>query len=244
MTTHRAFLKALIMIFPALCSGQSWAVDQPAIEIKPGEKLAQPLGASGGQCPESAYLLSRRFTVGDEAVMRISDIFSKVQTGMLTLRVTRVDINADRVELNDGECVMNSMGNFLKTPESGPQETLQQIMPAELQLGKKWSAKWVEQGPRGFAPIRLDMRVAAFEKVSVPAGEFDAFRIEGEGWFGQGLPVTRRYWISPGLNFPVRYEHVLEGPPGKGRTDYFDLEKYELAALRQQVVDIKCMSSR
>lgn len=245
MAPHSNFIKAFIVSSLAMYFGHCWAADQPAIEIKPGEHRTQALGASAGAYPDGAYLPSRRFAVGDEAVMRISDIFSKVQTGMQTLKVTRVDTNADRVELNEGEWVMNLKGNFVKTPESGPQESLQLIVPDELQIGKKWSAKWIEQGPRGgFGPLRLDMKVVAFEKVDVPAGEFDAFRIEVNGWFGPGLPISRRYWIAPGLNFPVRYEHVLEGPTGQGRTIYLDAEHYELVSLRQQVVDVKCMSAR
>lgn len=226
----------------ALSCGHGWATEL-AVDIKAGERHASIPGVGGMPCPSGGYLLSRTFTVGDEAVFRISDLFSKVQTGMLALKVTRVDANADRVELNNGEWVMNLKGNFVKTPDSGPQAVPQLIVPDELQAGNNWSAKWVEQGPQRFAPIRLDMKVAAFEKVSTPAGEFDAFRIEGKGWFGRTLPMSRIYWVSPELNFPVRYEHMLEGPPGRINIVHLEADQYELVSLRQHVAGVKCLTS-
>ncbi|MBT9612956.1 MAG: hypothetical protein IV108_06795 [Burkholderiales bacterium] len=250
MTTRRDFIKALAAIPPVLCIGESWAANNAlnvsasglaqAIELNPGGQASQLLQTSVSPCSAGRYLLGRKFSVGDEAVMRITDIFSNVETGTLTLKVTRVDVDAGRVELNEGEWVMDLMGNIVRTPQSDLQDSPQQIVPAELQLGKKWIATWLEQGPGdGTRKVELDMSIVAFEKLRIAAGEFDAFRIEGHGWFNNKFQISRRYWISPGINFALRYEHLRAGPL-RGRSDYAEADRYELVSLRQQAMDTAC----
>jgi hypothetical protein len=54
-------------------------------------------------------------------------------------RGTKVDLDADRVEFNDGASISDLMGNMLKI---GPVvfDAPAQVFPAELQLGRKWNA--------------------------------------------------------------------------------------------------------
>ena len=254
MTICRYFIMALAVISPVLFFAQSWAANDAmtapvsalapdsaihTIELKPGGQVPQLL-MSRKACSAGRYPLGRKFSVGDEAVMQVSDIFSKVQTHTLALKVTRVDLAADRVELNEGEWVMNLMGNLIRTPETGQEDSLQQIVPAELQIGKKWLAEWEVQVPDGGTrTIELDMSIAAFEKLRIAAGEFDVFRIEGHGWLNKKFQVTRRYWVSPGINFALRYEYLRVGPL-RGRADYAEADRYELVSLRQQTIDIAC----
>ncbi|MDP1682943.1 MAG: hypothetical protein Q8L39_14375, partial [Burkholderiales bacterium] len=69
----------------------------------------------------------------------------------------------------------------------------------------------------------------------VPAGEFEAFRVEGLGWnntYSTKLETT--YWLVPGLNFPVKREFTTRRADGK----YNNAERYELISLRQQATGI------
>ena len=71
----------------------------------------------------------------------------------------------------------------------------------------------------------------------VPAGSFDTFRIEGEGWGGRAR-VNIKLWLVPGLNFAIKSERLAIA---QGR--YLDADRQELVALRQQAVDSKCGTS-
>jgi hypothetical protein len=97
-----------------------------------------------------------------------------------------------------------------------------QFAPEQLQVGKKWRAasviRRVVSGPYRNAGIEtksqqsFDIRVVRREKVSVPAGTFDAFRIEftGIGSDSTGVyTLERTHWLVPGLNSLVRSESIV-----------------------------------
>lgn len=83
--------------------------------------------------------------------------------------------------------------------------------------------------------------MTAFEKVRVPAGEFNAFRIEANGLqddfaeFGNTFAprVVRKHtvWVVPGMNFSVKDELVLKS---NGLT--FLTERRELTLFRQKTM--------
>lgn len=228
----RLISTALLFLF-----GQGVTADPLTIELKPGGTIAPHLMEAWSRCLAARAPLGRQFSVGDEAVFQVSDLFSNVKQTTLVLRVTRADAQTGRVELNDGVWVANRDGNFIKTPDSGPQDAVQEMVPAELFIGKSWIAAWHEGGRRRG---RLDMRVAVVEKISVPAGEFDAFRIEGRGLFGNYRRMERNYWVLPGLNFPLRFELLLVGRHRGIYEEYIDAERYDLISLRQQRLEFRC----
>jgi hypothetical protein len=76
------------------------------------------------------------------------------------------------------------------------------------------------------------MQIVRRETISVPAGSFDTFLIEGNGWnttINQKLEA--RLWLVPGVNFAIRREFVVRTQRGAFR----QTERHELVALRQQV---------
>jgi hypothetical protein len=70
----------------------------------------------------------------------------------------------------------------------------------------------------------------ARERVRVPAGEFEAFRLEAEGWNKtQGVRLSIRSWVVPGLNFELKFQvirHPRRGIASKG-------ELHEMISCRQ-----------
>jgi hypothetical protein len=68
----------------------------------------------------------------------------------------------------------------------------------------------------------------------VPAGTFDAFRIEGDGWArlarGGAVNVKPKYWIAPGIRRPVAGEMFKRHSSGK----VINNERQELTAYFQQ----------
>jgi len=184
------------------------------------------------------YLLGRRYSLGDTATYRNTDLLTDIEGESSRLKVTRVDMDLDRIELNNGKFIIDSMGNYLRTPGGGESDVPQQFNPAELQLGKAWTAGWKQSSPRqGEEVVTLDLRIAAFEKVRVPAGEFMAFRIEIRGWHRRNrgyFKREQRIWLVPGINFAIKEERTMRNPQGRlSRTD-----RVELVSLHQQTVDV------
>ena len=84
-----------------------------------------------------------------------------------------------------------------------------------LAVGKRWSGSYV--GYTDYNKLLWDgetsCKVEALEKVTVPAGEFEAFRIEcKEGWKvgprGGSFPATR--WYAPSIGAVVKEQHKRE----------------------------------
>lgn len=89
-----------------------------------------------------------------------------------------------------------------------------------LTVGKTWrSVNTVTVQATGQkTPVTTDFKVTAFEKVAVPAGTFDAYRIE---WVtSQGESETR--WVAPAAGIATvkrHVERVASHPQGPGVLD-------------------------
>jgi hypothetical protein len=64
----------------------------------------------------------------------------------------------------------------------------------------------------------------------VPAGTFDAYRVEGQGWGSLGLSIKNAFWIAPGVKRPIAWETVRKQRSGK----VLENERRELTAYSQQ----------
>ncbi len=212
----------------------------PMLILKPGGEMSFQVQASANPNSVGQFPLGRRYSVGDQATMQFSDILTGIVADRKTMRVTRVDEENDRVELNDGAFIWDVMGNRIKDPEGGSSDTTRQFVPAELYVGRKWTAAWKQDHPRaGKRRTKLNFRIGAFESIEVPAGKFQAFRIDGEGWandnFGS-MSIERREWLVPGLNFALRGEMIVRRGNRLVGTD-----RLELVSLSQAHIASSCL---
>lgn len=208
------------------------AADAPALVIRPGEGAPTLLAPSSNPYSAGRYPLGRIYTVGDHATFRETDILTDVEIRTFTQRITLVDTAADRVEFNGGRGVMDLMGNIIRTGKAEYDAPVQ-FTPAEFQVGKKWTAAFVVTKRGEPSKAYYDLSITRREKVGVPAGEFDAFRIEGQGWnITRGARLELVLWLVPGLNFPVKREWVTHNPKGR----FKNTERWELVSLRQQAI--------
>ena len=178
----------------------------------PAESLA---AVSHNPYSAGRFPLGRKFTVGDSYTLRNSDLLSGVTENTFKNRVTRVDEENDRVEMNHGKLVFDLMGNNVENNDSTA-DVPQQFFPTELQMGKRWtslnnvvvkSGRFSGQTRR----VEMDVRIQAREKIRVPAGEFNAFRIEASGWSVGERNLTRieiKFWVVPGINMFIRRERI------------------------------------
>jgi hypothetical protein len=211
--------------------------------ISAGEaNLPQAVRAAVTVNPYSAgrFPLGRKFSVGDRVVMRESDLLTGIVEGEKRFRVTRVDEDNDRVELNHGKLVLDLMGNTIDSPQASSSMP-QQFFPAELQVGQHWTLLYsvtFKKGP--FAgktnQVELDARIRTRETIRVPAGEFQAFRIEATGWSAGERGSTRiefKLWAVPGINFPIRAERIKR----RGNR-MIETRLTELVAIRQAAASL------
>ena len=207
----------------------------PMIDIRVGVPVPVIIPPSANPYSAGRYANNRIYTIGDEATYRVSDLLSGVEQRTYTRRVTRVNLDEDRVEFNNGRIITDSMGNSIKT---GTTEFAapRQWNPAEFQVGKKWIAAF--QGTeRGVTWNTVhNMQIVKRETITVPAGTFDTFRIEGEGAnITLGIRGEMTRWLVPGLNCVVRDEQIRLNRNGTYSAAY----KQELISVRQHIIDTK-----
>ena len=229
MAAKAAAAKAAQVPIPAVAPARAAVV----MDIRAGIPLPAILQSSANPYSAGFYPLGRRYTVGDEATFRESDYLTGVEQRLYTNRVTRVDPYADRIEINRGKGIIDLMGNPLKVGDREFDVPRQQN-PAELQVGKKWTATFIQSMKgSGANSISIDFHIARREMVTVPAGTFDAFRVEGRGWSAtRGTQIEFRQWLVPRLNFPVKREVVSRARDGR----FIETETHELVSLKQYAV--------
>jgi hypothetical protein len=217
---------------PMPSTAQAQAPTPAMLDIRAGAPVPALIAPSTNPFSAGRFALGRIYTVGDVAVVRQSDILTGIEERTNSPHVTRVDYDEDRVEFNYGSFVTDLMGNPIK---NGPVQfdTPVQWTPAELQLGRKWTAAFRRTQGGSTSNAYYDMHIAARETISVPAGSFDCFRIDGEGWnTTNGAKLEIKLWLVPGINFSIRRDFVTRNKFGRfGQT-----ERNELVSLRQQSI--------
>ena len=211
------------VVAPALPERAPGTPREPSIVLGEGRSVPELFRASANPNSAGLYPIGRRYTVGDEATLVLSELRGPANPRRYTLRVTRVDEANDRVEVNDGETVWDLMGNGVKVA-GAVFDPPRQFVPAELYVGRRWRAAFRGNqvvADRLFAAgsdrsVTYEFSIVARERVTTPAGEFDAFRAEGHGASGIHT-LEDRIWYVPYLNFPVRWDrwshHYVGGHP-------------------------------
>jgi hypothetical protein len=156
---------------------------------------------------------------GDKPVLKVGDSWRWVRIDSRTkaqeadtLR-TITAVSADRIEgtENQGKVVLAGDNSVIESPEWVRTGT-PSFFEFPLALGKKWSFKYEQKGVTAAYSTRwqYDAEVVAVEKVKVPAGEFDAFKVTYRGfWSGAGGASgssTVTNWYAPSARALVRGE--------------------------------------
>ncbi len=97
-----------------------------------------------------------------------------------------------------------------------------------ISVGKAWGGEVTETYATGQTIHAVTARVAGFEKVTVPAGTFDTFRIEiaakydmrlANGRGGQNT-TSETLWYSPKVSRPVANQSLINDWVGRPRDKY------------------------
>ena len=197
-------------------------------QVAPSQVAANPGDALAPNPFSKGYSEHQRnYRVGEVLSFNVIDGLTKVSKPLL-MRVTSVNLDDDRIEFNGGEYVIDSMGNTLAT-QRGAFSTPRQFYPAELYVGKRWHTTFKQRRPSGqIYTYRYDVRVVGRESITVPAGTFDAFKIEARGFNMQlGAALARNIWVAPGVPADIAHETIVR--LRSGAIEQFD--RQELASL-------------
>lgn len=152
--------------------------------------------------------------VGDRWKLETRDKYTGAVEGASDLAV--VAVSPTRINLT-----VNASGEAVWTPEltvlDKPSLTYDigyRWLSFPLEVGKSWDfkTKWKRKDTGSNGVTQMDVVVKGVEKVSVKAGEFDAFRLEAKGYMNVytnsslSSSVTVNYWYAPAARHFVKME--------------------------------------
>lgn len=205
-----------------------FAVLLPAL-VWSGVALAQ----DGGNAVDAPTL-----KVGDSWNYTQRDLLDKNQTTAVKLTVTAVsgDVVSVSVTSGDDPPIERQTDSTWATPtEIDGEKSTYRNLDFPLTPGKHWQSAhgWLN---RSGDPFEEDMNftVVGPDRVTVPAGTFDAVRIDGHGAWRKlngraNAGSTQRLWYAPSVKRIVRFENVHRGFLNKHPWGYsLELERYDV----------------
>ena len=167
-----------------------------------GEKQVKPRSNSGEVCtPDKPGLpapysgITKAYQIGERYAYRRVNLLSHAESGRSDANITKIE--NDEVHFSDGQ-VSDPFGNNVRAPD-GRRWTPYQFFIADYQLGKRWPAQFIVTLADGRQiSNEFQLRVASRERITLPAGTFDAFRIEVRGTnLSNGDVLERAAWVAP-----------------------------------------------
>jgi hypothetical protein len=131
-----------------------------------------------------------------------------VEGGRITARYAR----ANRSPVETEAVYSDEWGSIVVGGSGARVEPAAQLLNFPLEVGKAWDIKYALQSPSGAkSRIELSNKVLSHEKVTTPAGEFDAYKIENSGWVNGvswvgAFKIVQTVWYAPAVNRMVRAE--------------------------------------
>lgn len=179
--------------------------------------------------------------VGDEWTYSVRDGFTGLDRGSQRYRVTeagsdRIVIAVSREGAGDEIHVYDRQWNWLRRPATNLQafaySPAYQAFAFPLAAGRTWKARLTATDPadgRRF-PLTIDGAVLGWERVKVPAGEFDALKVRRYVFFDYWEHTVRgrseiveHEWYAPAVKQAVRREATakyLSYLLGEGHTGF------------------------
>ncbi len=196
---------------------------------KQGEKKVSVVNTANNPFTKGTGVIDLNYRVGDRYVWRRTDLLTKVEEKKIINSVSK--ITDENVIYGNGALVTDLLGNTLKRPDGavfGPS----QFFISEYSIGKKWNTRYSSAFASGWKDtVEIDFRVVARESISVPAGTFDCYRVEGNGWvLASGQSLEYKYWVAPAeVNRFIAIESWWRKRGHIQRSDRLELESYTRA---------------
>jgi uncharacterized caspase-like protein len=160
--------------------------------------------------------VATRFRLGDRYELALRDGLTGLERRRLHIEVTRV--TEDRAEFLglrlDGTLASNTLAGAVITDGGGSYDPPYILIPGgEFQVGKRWegrSLRVTNDGRSGW--MEYSGRIVARERITVPAGSFDTYRLEKRVLFENGETQKRVLWMQPEWGMPLRLTVEIRAP--------------------------------
>jgi uncharacterized caspase-like protein len=180
------------------------------------------------------------YQVGDSYTYSRMDVYSRVEQNRFEEKVT--EVTDFEVIYDDGiRRITDLLGNDI-VARGGAKFSPSQIFVYEYSLGKKWTTRFHVTSvpkPGGYGKIegaldvgggdfQYDFRVVTKEPITVPAGTFEAWRVEGHGFWASRRGGRRYvYWIAPDRVRRMLAMEIISGTgPNTSTANRFELIAY------------------
>ena len=161
-----------------------------------GEKKVEVARQEGNPFSKGTVSIDTKYKLGDTYTYNVVDMYSKAVKGQTVATVN--EITENEVRYSNG-LITDLLGNTLRSVD-GRRFSPTQILPIEFVVGKRWPTRYTTFGPGWSSEQVMEVYVAARERISVPAGTFEAFRLEikGHGTSERGLVESNiASWYAP-----------------------------------------------
>jgi Caspase domain len=170
------------------------------ILAREGEKRIQIASSQGNPFTQGTQRADIDYKVGDSYAYAQLDLDTRQVTGKSNTRVT--EVTETQVIFNNGRLIYDRLGNLVQSAE-GRRNTARQDQPLEYAVGKKWQTRFTSRNREGggFNESWFNFVIARRETITVPAGSFNCFLIDGEGWVvtgsGHRVRIALKRWMAP-----------------------------------------------
>ncbi len=148
------------------------------------------------------------YTEAVEDKYTVSQVSEREVTVQVQIRVGNSAATFELYFTPDGASLGNSTSRY---------EPAQPYIPAGvLQPGQRWRVAYVARGgifTRNI-PVTGEGQIVARERITVPAGTFDTFRVQTTTYLSSNVPTLCTSWISAKVPRPVKVECDLGTMPG------------------------------
>ena len=163
-----------------------------------GEKKVQIVASAGNPYTQGLVAADTAFKLGDSYEYIVMDRESRAEINKINSVVT--EISENEVIFGKGALILDRLGNLVKA-SNGNRFTPRQDQPTEYAIGKRWTTRFgVITGQGRSGESEFEFRITKREKVTVPAGTFDCYVIEGEGYTvlpGGKTELKLTRWMAP-----------------------------------------------
>ena len=175
-----------------------------------GEKKIQVASSAGNPFTKGSTVANTAYKVGDTYTFRILDLRTRAEKRQATQTVQQI---TDSEVIFDSGLITDLLGNVLKAGD-GRRWTPRQQLPLEYSVGRQWHSRFMNvTHEENQGVVDLDCKIVARESITVPAGTFNAFRIEASGpaVFKDRTDISRiTRWMAPDqVRRNIAYDEIL-----------------------------------
>jgi len=207
-----------------------------------GEKKVQIAPQEGNPFSQGSAGANTKWQVGDTYTYRRLD---RLKNEERRINYSVAEITANEVRYRNG-LVTDLLGNTLRLA-SGVVLSPNQLEPLDYVVGKQWVTQFRVTTRKGKSGLNeMDLRIVAREKIIVPAGTFNAFRIEGRGVFeideGKAQVTNVTKWMAPDQvrrAIAIEQTHEVSGRGGQRGGGRGGIGSKVIQSMRWELISFK-----